>query len=321
MNNHQNINQNPEQIRQKDIEARLKNYTSPEGVTTKQLEIGLWFVEHKLLLRKILYGFLILIAAVSWSYSIYGFAYYLSRGMNDDAISAKLLVATNTIGHDYVVEVGAKPISIAQVGVLKSTNIKYDFYAQIRNDNAKWWAEFDYYFSAAGLETPKAKGFILPSGTKYLLALAQDFSFEPAQVQLVMENIGWHRIDQHKIPDWNAFYQDHLNIASADIKFTPSSANLQSEKLNLNQLSFSVINHSAYNYWDAGFVILLHSGEGLANVNYYTLSDFMSGQKRPVEISWPGDLAWVDTVEIIPEINIMKDDIYIKYEGGAGQPK
>jgi hypothetical protein len=47
----------------------------------------------------------------------------------------------------------------------------------------------------------------------------------------------------------------------------------------------------------------------------------MSGQKKSVEISWPGDLGWVDSVEIIPEINIMKDDIYIPYQGGVGQPK
>ena len=59
------------------LEAATRNYTGPEGITTKQLEAGLWYVEHKQLLRRILYGFLILTAAVSWTYTIYGFAYYL----------------------------------------------------------------------------------------------------------------------------------------------------------------------------------------------------------------------------------------------------
>jgi hypothetical protein len=47
----------------------------------------------------------------------------------------------------------------------------------------------------------------------------------------------------------------------------------------------------------------------------------MSGQERQIAISWPGNVSRVSRTEIIPEINIMKDDIYIKYEGGVGEEK
>ncbi len=321
MDNQQSINQNQEQIKQREIEAKLKNYSGPEGVTTKQLEIGLWYVEHKQLFRKLFYGFLILVGVVSWTYSIYGFAYYLARGMNEDSILVKQLVETNSIGHDYILQISAKPLSIAPIGILRSTDKKYDLYAQLTNENQKWWVEFDYYFIAAELQTPKAKGFILPGETKYFFSLAQDFTYEPDQAQLIMENISWQRIDQHKISDWNQYYQEHLNIESADIKFTPSNSSPLSEKLNLNQLSFNATNHTAYNYWDIGFAILLYGGGELVNVNHYTLNDFMSGEKRFIEISWPGAIGWVDSVKVIPEINIMKDDIYIPYEGGVGEKK
>ncbi|MDD4901257.1 MAG: hypothetical protein PHS62_04085 [Patescibacteria group bacterium] len=321
MDNNQNLGQRQAgQDEAKRLDDKLKNYTGPEGITTKELEIGLWYVEHKQLLRRILYGFLMLVGAVSWSYTIYVFTDYLARGMNEDAILTRQMVEVSSIGHDYVLQISAKQLAIAPVGVIKSADKKYDFYAQIKNDNQKWWAEFDYYFVANGVETKKTPGFILPMEDKYLLALAQDFASAPLQVQMIMENISWHRVNQHRISDWDVFYREHLNIASSEIKFTPPSSGLISEKLNLNQLDFKVTNQTAFNYWDVGFTILLYGG-GLANVNHYALSDFMSGETRAVSLSWPGDIGRVDKIEIIPEINIMKDDIYIPFEGGVGQEK
>jgi len=306
---------------EKKLEAAVKNYVGPEGITTKQLEAGLWYVEHKKILRNILYGFLILVGAISWTYTIYGFAYYIARGMAEDQILAKQLVNTSVIGHDYVVAVGAKELTAGPVGILGSTDKKYDLYSQLKNDNADWWVEFDYYFITEGQATKKAHNFILPSESKYLFALAQDFFSPPASAALMLENVVWQRISAHQIPDWPDYYHRHLDIESSNIKFIPASLSPLSEKLNLNQLSFKVINQTAYNYWETGFIILLYRSGSLVNINHYILSDFLSGQERSIELSWPGSIGQADRVEIIPEINIMKEDIYIKYEGGVGQEK
>jgi len=314
-----NQNQNFKQEREAD--KNLKNYVSTEGITTKQLEIGLWYVEHKKQLKMILIGFLIFVGVVSWLYTIYGFTNYLARGMAEDEILTKQLVQINSVGHDYITQVGAKDLAIGSVGIIRSSDRKYDLYTNIKNDNPKWWAEFDYYFTAAGRQTGKTKSYILPNEIKYLAALAQDFSYSPTDAQLVIENISWHRVNQHEITDWNIYQASHLNIETTDIKFTSASASPLSEKLGLNQLSFNAINNTAYNYWNVGFTILLYSGDQIAAINHYVLTDFMSEQKRSVEISWPGDFGRTDKVEIIPEINIMKDDIYIKYDGGIGQEK
>jgi hypothetical protein len=317
----QKLNQEKVLTEEKEIETKLKNYTGPEGIATRDLEIGLWYVEHKRQMMMLLYGFLIIVGAISWAYTIYGFAYYLAVGMNQDEILAKQLVETKAIGHDYVLGVGAKDLSISQAEILKSANKKYDLAAQIRNDNQSWWAEFDFYFITPGFETKIMDGYILPRETKYFFALAQESINFPQDAQLVLENLRWHRLNPHQIPEWDVYYKEHLNIESTDIKFTPASQSLISEKLNLNQLSFNVINNTAFNYWQTGFTILLYSGGGLVDINHYLLDNFMSGQKRSVEISWTADLGRVDKIEIVPEINIMKDDIYIKYEGGVGQEK
>lgn len=316
-----NQNLNQDKTKAKEFEDRMKNYVSTEGITTKQLEVGLWYVEHKRQLRMVLIVFLILMSAVSWVYTIYGFAYYIARGMSEDDILTRQLVQVNGASHDYVVQVGAKDLAIGSVEIIRSSDKKYDLFTKLQNDNPKWWAEFDYYFTAAGRQTIKTKGYILPEEIKYLAALAEDFAYSPEDGRLVIENISWHRINQHEIPDWEAYRTGHLNIETADIKFIPANASPLSEKLGLNQLSFNVINHTAYNYWGVGFNILLYSRDQITGINHYVLNDFMSEQKRLIEISWPGDLGRADRVEIIPEINIMADDIYIKYDGGIGQEK
>ena len=307
---------NPNLNQAKEIEKKLENYASPEGIITKELERGLWYVEHRRQFRLVIIGFLILVAAVSWVYAIYGFAYYLARGMKEDEILTKQLVQASSVGHEYVAQIGARQLSLGPVGILKSSGQRYDLYVQLKNDNQRWWAEFDYYFLAAGKPTEKVRGYILPLADKYLLALAQEFAAPPADARLIIENIGWHRLDAHKIPDWQAYYESRLAIASRDVKFTPAGG---SQKL--NQLSFNLVNQTAYNYWEVGLTILLMNGGGLANVNHYGLSDFMSGQTKPVAINWAGSVGPVSEVKIIPEINIMKDDIYIPYEGGVGQEK
>ncbi|MFH1583416.1 MAG: hypothetical protein ABIB72_03850 [Candidatus Falkowbacteria bacterium] len=319
MDNNQNFNE--DKTENKEIEKKVENYVSTEGITTKQLEIGLWYVEHKKQLKMVLIGFLILISAISWVYTIYGFAYYIARGMSEDEILIKQMIQINGADHDYVMQIAAKDLALGSVEIIRSSDKKYDLYTKLKNDNPKWWAEFEYYFTAAGKQTKKVRDYILPEEIKYLAALAEDFSYYPEDGRLVIENINWHRINQHQIADWDAYRASHLNIETADIKFIPANASSLSEKLGLNQLSFNAINHTAYNYWSVGFAILLYSSDQITAINYYILNDFMSEQKRLVEISWPGDLGRADRIEIIPEINIMKDDIYIKYDGGIGQEK
>jgi len=303
------------------LEAKVEQYEDIEGISTKKLNFGLWYVEHRRQLRLFLIVFLIIIAAVSWTYTIYGFAYYITRGMTEDELLIRAVIQTNAIGHDYIQQISAQDLKYYPVKILRSTDGKYDLIAEIQNPNQKWWAEFDYYFLVGGKEYGHDTGFILPGEVKYLMALAQEFRGKPTVAKLVIKDISWSRINQHKITNWPDFRDSHLNIVVEDIKFTPASQSNLSEKVSLNQLQFSAINKTAYNYWDVGFIILLYSGPNIVNVNKYSISDFMSGEKRQIQASWSGKIGRVDSVEVIPEINIMDDDIYIKYEGGIGEEK
>ncbi len=312
----------PEQNDKQTKEVGLdEKYEDLEGITEKKLNIGLWYVERKRKLRLALIIFLVLLGSVSWAYTIYGFCYYLYRGMEEDEKLAVQIAKIGAVGHEYVSTVAPADLEFYPPQILKSGERKYDFFVQISNANKKHWAEFEYYFLADGRETARREGFILPEESKFLMDLGEEFNYKPANVQFKAVNLVWRKIDPHKISDWQEFKNSRLNIAVSDTEFIPARASELSEKINLNNLKFNSANNTAYNYWDAGFIILLYGGSNIIGVNKYTLAEFMSGQNRRIELSWPGVLAQVSKASVIPEINIMDDNVYIKYEGGAGEEK
>ncbi|MBA3046987.1 hypothetical protein KKC83_04385 [Patescibacteria group bacterium] len=317
------ISSNKKDEIKKEIEMKKKveEYKDIEGLSTKKLNFGLWYVEHKRHFRLVFIGFLIAVSAATWTYSIYGFAYYIARGMAEDEVLAKMLVETKVISHEYIKQASAQDLKYYPVSIFDSGTGKYDLVIRVENSNQRWWAEISYYFSANNDQTGESSSFILPNGTKHLMALAQDFRVKPANAQLIVKNISWKRVDRHEIADWQAYQDSYLNIAVENIEFIPAGKSKLTEKINLNQANFDVINKTAYNYWQVDFPILLYSGAALVGVNRYSVSELMSGEKRQVQVRWPGNLGRVSGVEAIPELNILRDDIFIKFEGGVGEEK
>ncbi len=302
-------------------EIDIEKYRDIEGITTKQLDFGLWIVEHKKQFRTGLIIFLIALAVFSWAYTLYGFGYYFIRGVDEDKLLVKDLLTTSAAGHDYVRQNSARDLVYYPVDVLPTSGNKYDFLAKITNPNTEHWGSFDYCFFSQGREIECGQNFILPAETKYVLSLAQELAYRPADARLVINNLSWQRINAHQYPDWQKFQAEHLNFEIKDIKFSPANASGLSEKLNLNSLTFAVRNHTPYNYWEVGFNIVLFSGNAVAGINRYTAAEFMSGEEKDIQLSWPGTVSRVTDVEIIPEINILREDIYIRYEGGSGEEK
>lgn len=315
--NNQSDSEKAEEIKEKteqQLAKEVERYKDVEGLSTRKLNLGLWYVEHRQLFKNIIIGFLIVVAAVSWSYTLYGLAYYVMRGMDEDNLLAEQLVQTSTIGHNYIASLGAKDLKYFPVNILVSSNNKYDLAALVQNINDRWYVEFDYYFLAGNEIFGRAHSFILPNEEKYLMALAQEFGVKPGQAQLVLENINWSRISRHKIPNWQDYKNSRLDIIIENAKFTPADTSKLSEKISLNQIDFEASNKTAYNYWQVDFQIVLFRGMDIVSVNKVSLNEFMSGEHRPVQVRWPGKISRVSKVEVIPELNIMKDDIYIKFE-------
>ena len=313
--------QNQEASAEKPSQINLEQFHGPDSASLKKLTFGLWLIEHRRWFKRVGYGLLIITGAISWTYTIYGFAEYIFRGMSEEELLQRQLVESQTIGHDFLLQQSAQNLIFGPVQFFGLTERRYDLVAQVRNPNEKWRAEFDYYFLVAGQTTAKKAGYIFPGETKYLIALAQELTARPANPQLIIENLRWQRINQHQYPNWSEYYNNHLNFEIKEVKFVPAAANELSGKIGLNQLNFHVTNKTPYNYWQVDFIILLYRASNLVNVNQYSLTDFMSGESRQVQTNWPGSIGRVDRVEILPELNFLDKNIYFKFEGGVGEEK
>ncbi len=299
----------------------IRSYKDPEGITAKRLNFGLWYVEHRAQLRKVLNGFLIVVAFFSWTYTFYGFAYYIFKGRKQDDILAQQIVQAHVISHEHIARAGVQDLQYYPTKILKSGDKDYDIITQIRNPNKKRYAYFDYAFIVSGQEMGRARSFILPEEDKYLIFFGQEFSAKPTNAQLSIDNISWVKIDPHKISNWTSFAQEHLDIVISEEDFISAQQSELSEKLSLNQLYFKAANKTPYNYWEVKLTILLYDREGIIGINKYSIAEFMSGETKEVEMSWLGKLSKVTKIEVIPEIDILDKDNYIEFTGGIGEEK
>ncbi len=291
-------------------DKNLDRYKDPLGLTTKRMDFGLWYVEHRKGFRKILIFFLVLISAVTWFITIYSFTMYIAVGIREDEELARKITDNIIFGHDYILDIAPKNLKIGQVTALKNLD-KYDFFVKMENPNDNYWTEFSYAFTSGDDETKKIRNFVLPGESKYIILLSQ--TLKSKKVEFKIDDISWSRVNEHEIPDWKGFRDERLDIQFSDIKFTQSQKTGLSEKINLSTLEFSAKNNSPYNYWEVDLNIVFYIQGKVVGINKYIINEFLSGQEKTIHLSMPGRIGNITKTEIIPEINITKDDIYMKY--------
>lgn len=296
--------------------ADINRYKDQGGLTIKKLRMGLWFVENRKSMITLGYGVLIIIGVLTWASFFYHFGYYFIVGMRADEKLVSEIVSSGTVGHEYTLINSAIAIQLEPVEIIRLDDDRYDLVAKAVNPNQNHWTEFSYSFMIGDKEYGRTETFILPGETKYLIALGVQPEAGIDSVRLNLVDIKWSRVNRHIYPDWEDFRNDHLNISATDIDFVPAKATNLSEKINLSELNFTINNQTAYNYWKVDLLILLFNRNRIVGVEKNVIESLKSDESRVIRSSWPGTLGAVHSVEVIPELNITKDDIYMRFEGG-----
>jgi hypothetical protein len=287
-------------------DADLEKYRSLSGVSLREMNFGLWLAQQRRTMLKIFTGFLIAVCAFFLFYSSYNYIIYFMSG--DPFVIGGVPLSPRQV---------TTALEIAPVEILPSDG-HYDLAVKIKNPNDKFLGTFHYCFTAGGRDILCSSGFILPGEEKYLLGLGlgQDLA-SSVGASLKIVDVSWLRLDAHQIPDWSSFAAARLNLAVADLDLNPAAASGLSDKVRLNYLQFSVSNQTPYGYYEVPLDILLYNGAQLVGAQSYRLTDFLPGAKRAVNISWPGRLDSVTRTEVRPDINILDDSVYLKYQGAA----
>jgi hypothetical protein len=289
---------------------------TPQNLSEKTLRYGYWFVTHKILLKRIGIGLIILFNAltVGWSGWVWFSTYVLEA--DSDRIAAEEN-ATSVLG-SAIHENSAKPFLVSSAQAF-ATGDKVDFSAEIKNPNANFRADFSYRFTADGQTTADQAGYVLPNDDKYLTALGVKITGSKSAA-LEISNIVWQRIDRHAIPDYQKFSSDRLNFNITDIKFTPLDAVTTvsgtvgtAAKAGLTgKTTFTFFNNTGFAYKQIKFTVLLFRGPGLAAVNSIIVTDVGAGETRPIEVSWYQTLLAISDTRIVPEVDILNDGVYLR---------
>lgn len=282
----------------------IKDYREADSPSLRGMNFGLWLSENQRYFWRALVIGLITVSAFFFIYS--GYNYYLYLSDNSDANTENLVLSSpRSLTND---------LEISALLVFSSGD-NYDLAVKIKNPNEKFTADLNYCFKQAATEIICDRAFILPSQEKYILALGQKISGDIDELAFFAEKTSWQRINSKEIKDWNIFYSSRLNFVFSNLKFSPAAESGLSERINLNSLEFKAQNQTSYAYYEAPLDILLFSGSELVGVNRYLLTSFLAGESRDVKLSWPGELRSVNRVEIQPNINIIDEKVYLKYQG------
>lgn len=295
------------------IEEGLKKYKDPEGLTLEKLNKGLWWVQNRPKMLKITTIVLAVISIMTWSLFILTFGYYLIFGIKKDQQMVQELTNGPSVNINVLKAMSAQNLRLQPVKKFEVIGGRYDFMTAVANPNKNFFVEFDYYFINDKKKFGEKHGFILPNESKYFFSLGKEFSSPPNEVQFIIENVRWKRIDTKKFPNWEAFKKDRLNISADNIQFTPSRSTVLTEKLDLNELKFTIHNNTIFNYWHVNLKFLLHSRGEIIGVNENVVNELITDESRDIVMTWPGRFGYVDSVEIVPELDILDEKIYIDY--------
>lgn len=268
----------------------------------KELEAAIWYVKHKVLLRRLVIGAIITIDVILVLYSVFGIGkdifYFSSRRQQEAELLSSTIAATG--GES------ARPadLQLGGVSLLRAGEVT-DVIARVQNSNQQWYARFEYVIGL-GEEVERATdGFLLPGEEQtFIHSLRQG----DGTVVFNIENISWHRINRREIPDFQVWRAERLNFEVTESEFLPSVIQGQGT---VGRARFVIKNKSAYSYFEPKFVVMLYRGSRLVAVQNTIVEQFHTGETRAVELSWFDQIGAVSNIEVIPVIDILDNSVYM----------
>jgi hypothetical protein len=274
-------------------DKRLEEYKDSSGLSMKHFRIGLWLSRNRKRIYRLFVYLLVLICLFFFGYSAYRAVEYFQSDSNP--------------GSDNVVFPRQTPtdLRLGQAKALKAAE-GYDLIAELENPNDKYIAYFTYCFFQGGEEIACDTSFIFPREQKYLFSLDVSEYDDSRALTISLKDASWQRIDLHKVPDWPVFLSERLAMPV-------SNTSLKKDSAGFYQLEFSVRNDSSYSYVQVPLSVILFNNGQISGVNRYFLKPFNSGQEKDVRLTWLAPSSnGVDSVQIIPDIDIYSPSSYLK---------
>lgn len=238
--------------------------------------------------------------------------FYVVSGSFADERSVATVATNAGVAHETALARAAEPMVVEDARVLARDTDSYDLYSIIENPNDEWYATFDYYFDTGSQTTPVAQGSLMPGETRYLLGLDVDADSRPAGAEVMIEDVVWERVDRHAIENTAEFLLNHNDFTVSDSAYAVDVALSEDS---VGRSTFTITNETAYSYVNPTFTVLLKKSGVLVAINQVSLSQFVTGESRPISVHWFGTVPTNATVEVLPTINYFDEDEYMSPPG------
>lgn len=277
------------------------------ALSERGLEFSLWYVKHKVLLRRVLLGLMVAIDAAFLAYTVFGAGRDLVLIPSRKKYEFELLRAqlpSNPLET-------SRPQDLQLGGVeLLHTGGAADVLARVRNPNPQWYVRFNYTIGLGDKVENAADGFLLPGEERPFFKTFRTRA--SGTVVFNIENVSWRRIRGQEAADFESWKAERIRFEVTGAQFLPA---LDGDKGGLSRATFTVTNNSAYSYLAPKFLVLLYRGSRLVAIQGVVVDRFQTGEARQVEVSWFDRIGAVSNIEVVPEIDIMNPEVYLAPEG------
>lgn len=263
-------------------------------LSEKQLNLGYWLITHQEQLKKWLKIFLIAVAGVFWLITFIELGIYLAH-LPDDQKIIKGIIENSVDFKSFQEKHRLAPLEFGSPMVIYNGQNRYDFAVSVANPNLdRGVKRIEYQFVSGNFISPTGTAVILAAQRTYLVSLGNTSRARLNGASLKILSQEWQRLTEK--PDFSqpAVFIDGIDIVKDQFEQGKSRY----------VASFIAENLTNHNFWTADFLVALYSGQRLVGINKVVLDSFLSGEKRPAEVSWYDPINSVSRVEVFPAIDV-----------------
>jgi hypothetical protein len=266
---------------------------------------GIWYVEHRIILYRVLLGTLGLTAIILWGYSLVAWGIFLLDWQVDTRMQEQLGKAQN-----YTLlakRFAPTPLNVLSTGLLPGGTGKYDAVAEIANVNEHFLVTIEYDFDIGGTKTPRRTTTLLPGEERPVVELGIETADPSVPIALKIEAVHWKRISNHQVPKPIEWQAHRLDLALSNSSIT----NGQASDIKANIITFSLTNNSSYGYIQPSFYLGLYDRDTLVGVMPFSLPQLDSLQTVSIDLrNFVTNLSATD-LKVFPLINLYDNASYL----------
>ena len=253
--------------------------------------------------------FVIALALILFGLGGIGKVYLVDKNRNE---ALEVGLTKEKLNYQMLAEVNRPTaLQIRDSFVVKSSAGKYDFAAEVVNVNQKWHAQsFDYYFVFGEEKTAVKKGYILPGETAYLVNLGVESESLVSESNLIVENINWQKVPEGFVE----MKQKMLKLEVKNINLISSQSGQLSDKSDVANISFEVVNMSNYNYWQPHFTVLVFRRGELVAVSDLIMDSLDTGERKVESLNIFQYIPRDVEIKIVPDINILDQRVFKSFD-------